>query len=374
MIITELWNYKQDDVILGMDFGDINGDDSTEIVAYTKGGKIIILTIGGELLFEDVISEDSSIWNAKIFDIDKDGKNELVLGGSDGILRVFKCEKETYELTPVWAHRFGTSISGLVIDDLINDEKPEILAYSLDKTIRVINPDNGDLIWGEIFEDGIGDAVVWKNDSLALYLKEVIACGNDGTLRVYNAKDGDLLWFKKYTDKIRCVAGLNSEIGAVVLCGGDDKLLHFIEKGNQKEILTMDFDDFVWKLLSYPDSTKNKALVSSYSFAFFDESIPIEEIKFTSKITCINEHLTPVWNISGKNVEYIKIMEKQETLYVLAGTTVGEILIIDADTGEIFCEENKKSCTNMVKALPDKNLLFSCHDDGYIYAYFLEDY
>ena len=147
-----------------------------------------------------------------------------------------------------------------------------------------------------------------------------------------------------------------------------------MEKGNQKEILTMGFEDYVWKLVSFPNSTKNNVLVGSYSFAFFDESIPIEEIEFSSKITCINEHMTTVWSITGKNVEFIKVLEKQETQYVIAGTTVGEVLIIDADSGAILQEVNKKSCTNMVKALPDKNLLFSCHDDGHIYAYFLEDY
>ena len=81
-----------------------------------------------------------------------------------------------------------------------------------------------------------------------------------------------------------------------------------------------------------------------------------------------------IWDLLGKNIEFIDLIEKQESLYILAGTTNGEILIIEESSGAILTEVNKDACTNMVKDLPERNLMFSCHDDGHIFAYFLEDY
>ena len=375
MIVTELWNFKYSEPILGMALGDINSDDSTEILAYTKSGKILLLSLSGKLLFEQEISENSSIWCAKIHDIDRDGINELILGGMDGILRVFKCKSESFDLEPFWAHQFGSSISGILIDDVSNDKKEELIVYSLDKSIRVINPLNGELVWGEVFEDGIGDAIVWTNDDLARHLKEIFACGNDGTIRIYAANNGELLWNKRFFEKIRCISGINSKEGPLVLCGGDDKILHFIDKEDQIEMESIEFNDYIWKILSYPHSSPNKALVSTYSFAFLEEeSIPIEEIKFTSKLVSIDDELNIEWELNGKNIESLRLLEKQESIYIHLGTTTGDVIILNPQNGEILSKINQKSCTNMTLDLLKNNLLFSCHDNGSVFAYFLEDY
>ena len=143
---------------------------------------------------------------------------------------------------------------------------------------------------------------------------------------------------------------------------------------NQIEMKSIEFDDYVWKILSYPSENPNKALISSYSFTYLEEDKPIEEIEFTSKLICVDENSEIVWELPGKNIEHIKLMEKQESLLIFAGTTVGEILIIDPKTGEITFEINQKSCTNMVNFLTTTNIVFSCHDDGTLYAYFFEDF
>jgi WD40 repeat protein len=370
LIVSDLWNNKFDDPILGIELGDINNNDSTEIVAYTKTGKIIIISLMGSVLLEETISDGSAIWCLKIHDIDKDGKNEIILGGMDGILRVFKCKTETYELEPFWAHSFGTSISGIVIDDINYDNMEELIVYSLDKSIRVLKPTNGDLLWGEIFEQGVGDAFVYTDSELIK--KEVFACGNDGTIRIYEGPTGKTLWTKRFFEKIRCIGFINSIDGPLILCGGDDKQLHFIDKIDRLEMKTIDFEDYVWKCVSFPSDTLNKALVSSYSFDYFDESKDINKIEFTSKLIYIDERLDILWDLEGKNIEFIDLIEKQESLFILAGTTAGEILVIEEATGKILSETKKEACTNMVKDLPEKNLMFSCHDDGTIFAYFLE--
>jgi len=372
--IHELWKYKHNEPILGLELGDINNNGQTELLAYSKSGNILIISLDGRLIQKEEIFKKSSIWCAKISDIDKDGKNELLIGGMDGILKVFKCESNSYKLSLFWSHKLSSSISGIIIKDINNDKFDEILVYSLDKSLRALNPLNGDLLWGAVFEKGIGDVIVWENDELALHLKEIYACGNDGTIRVFNPLNGELIWFKRFFEKIRCINGLNSSEGAIILCGGDDKTLHFIDKEDRLEIKHIKFKDYVWKCVSFPSQMRNKALVSTYSFAYFDNSIPIEKIEFSSKIVCINENLEIIWTLSGKNIEYIQIFEKQESLYILLGTTVGELLILNGNDGNILSEINKNSCLNMVQILNNVNLLFSCHDNGNIYSYLLEDY
>ena len=56
MNLSELWNYKNSEPILGIVLGDLGESGSRDICAYTKGGKILVLTLRGELIFEDDIS------------------------------------------------------------------------------------------------------------------------------------------------------------------------------------------------------------------------------------------------------------------------------------------------------------------------------
>ena len=126
-------------------------------------------------------------------------------------------------------------------------------------------------------------------------------------------------------------------------------------------------------MISYPSPILNKVLVSSYSFSYFNELLPIEDIKFTSTLICLNSSLNTNWELKGYNIEFIKIIKKLDKLYILTGTTKGELLIIDEQTGNIVFNRNYNSCVNMVHLFINKNLLFSCHDDGKIFAHKLEE-
>jgi len=84
----ELWNFKYNAPILGIELADINANGQIEIIAYTKTGILLFISLSGKLLHKEVISKDSSLWHLKIYDIDDDGRYELILGGMDGILRI----------------------------------------------------------------------------------------------------------------------------------------------------------------------------------------------------------------------------------------------------------------------------------------------
>ncbi len=66
MKVKELWRVKYNDSILGIELGDINNNGQKEIIAYSKTGKILIISLEGKILREEQISENSSIWQAHI--------------------------------------------------------------------------------------------------------------------------------------------------------------------------------------------------------------------------------------------------------------------------------------------------------------------
>ncbi len=371
MFVKERWDFLNSESILGIEVGDINNNGSYEIVAFSKSGKILILSMKGKLISELEISENSSIWQAKICDIDRDNKNEVIFSGLDGLLRVFKCSP-SYELKPFWAHQFGASISGFLFEDINDNNTDEIIAYSIDKSLRVLNPINGSLIWGQIFEDGIGDAIIYR-DSTDFGTKEVIACGNDGSIRVFKGKDGDLVWIKRFKDKIRCVSIFKSKNRELVVCGGDDKKLHLIDKITQEEIKSIQFDDYVWKCFSFLHNDENYLVVSTYSFEYFDESLNIEDIEFSSKLMCWNKKLEKKWDITHINTECLIQTKIDSNSYIVLGTTKGKLLIIDEVSGKIITKIQKKSCLNDLKYDLKSNILIACHDNGSIFAYFLAE-
>jgi WD40 repeat protein len=367
--LEEKWQCQIDEPILQIEIGDINNNGHKEIIAALKSGRLLILSLTGKVLADKKITKKSSIWKIEVRDIDDDNKSELILGGLDGLLRVFKCNS-SYELETFWEHQFGASISGFLLSDINNDNLNEIIAYSIDKSLRVLNPLDGSLIWGQLFEDGIGDAIVWQ-DPLEPALKEVIAVGNDGTLRIFKGMNGDLLWFKRYTDKIRCVSLFNSNGKEFIVCGGDDKMLHFIEKSSYNEIKTIQCQEYVWKCSLFDSMKKSSLLISTYSFDFFDSLINIHELEFNSKLMCFNQDLDILWEINNVNVETVLHVILKGFNFFIIGTTKGRILLIEGNTGKILAEIKKKSCVNDAKFDLDLKTLITCHDDGSLFAYFL---
>jgi outer membrane protein assembly factor BamB len=367
--IKERWAFDINESILGIEIGDINNSGKKEIIAFSKSGTLLVISIKGNKISEYEISENSSIWQSKICDIDRDNKNEVVIGGLDGLLRTIKINA-SYELEPFWAHQFGASISGFLFADVNFNGNKEIVAYSIDKSIRCLNSLDGTLLWGQLFEDGIGDAILWQSSENPMAL-EIIACGNDGTIRSFRGDNGELLWFKRYTDKIRCISILKSNDKEFIVCGGDDKKIHIIDKSTLKEFTSFQFDDFVWKCASFINEKESNLLVSTYSFSFFDDSINIQDIKFSSKVLCFNSELEKKWEIESINLECFLQVEILSEKYLIIGTTKGRILLLKTGSGQLIADLNSDSCVNDMKYDSELNVLISCHDNGSISAYFL---
>ena len=74
----EIWDFKYSESIQGIELGDINNDGQIEIIAYTRNGSLLILSLNGTLIHQEIIMKDTPIWHIRIFDIDNDNKNELI--------------------------------------------------------------------------------------------------------------------------------------------------------------------------------------------------------------------------------------------------------------------------------------------------------
>ncbi|MFX1355775.1 MAG: FG-GAP-like repeat-containing protein [Promethearchaeota archaeon] len=367
MKIKKVWEFNAKEQLLGLELGFLLEQNIKLLITYSKSGKLWIFNLEGLRLYDDNITQNSPIWCCKFFDIDDDGNYELLLGGLDGLLRVFKLNPD-FSLKFYWAHQFGSSISGFFIDDINNDGKVEIVAYSLDKSLRIINPVDGSLIWGQVFEEGIGEAILWRNSNNPKDI-EIIACGNDGTVRIFNANNGELIWFKKFTDKVRCISYIRSIHDKYIICGGDDKLIHIIDKRKREEIKTIAMNNVVWKSISFPPDRNNFIIISSYSFDFLIDSIPIEDIEFQSKVVCLNEYLNIIWEKKNINSELLKYIQTPKQNFIGIGTTKGRFLIINEKSGEILAQINNKFSINDFEFISESNQLILCHDNGYIYSY-----
>jgi WD40 repeat protein len=352
---------------MGIKFGKLITGNKKHILAYTKLGNIFIFDLNGILLLDEIITKNMAFWHGKIEDIDNDDTGEVILGGLDGLLRVFKWSKK-FHLIPFWTHQFGASISGILVSDINNDGLNEIIAFSLDKSIRVLNPNNGNLLWGQLFGEGVTDAIICENLD---YVKrvEIIVSSNDGTIRSFNPLKGNLLWFKQFDNKVRAICFVRSEQDNYIVCGGDDKKLHILELERNIEIKTLTMADYIWKSLSYPFNSNNNLLVSTYSFDFLDQNIPIDNIDFTSEVMALDQKFNLKWKIKNVNAEKIDYIEVFGTKIVLIGSTKGELLLINELNGEILIQINHNSCINNFEFDKDTNLLITCHDNGYINAY-----
>ena len=354
---------------MGISIGTLTHSKNTIILVYTKFGKILLFSSNGQIILEQNITENKAIWSGIIEDIDNDGELELILGGLDGLLRVFKLT-EGIHLKLYWDHQFAASISGMLIEDINDDGIKEIVTYSLDKSIRVLNPYDGALIWGQLFEQGVSDAKVFRGINKDKP-SEIIASSNDGTIRAFETIKGELLWFKRFENKVRTISCMNGKSEIYIFCGGDDKKLHFLNLRTRQEINKIPTQDYVWKSLSYPSNFNNNLLISTYSFAFFDKNIPIENIEFTSEVMALDSNFNIKWNLKNINAEVIDYIEIFDGKFILIGSTKGELYLINELNGEILIQIKHDSCINDIKYDLQSKLLFTCHDDGKINAYTL---
>jgi WD40 repeat protein len=359
--ITKILEKYLNSQLLDIKLGDINGDGKIEIVVSTRDGRILILSRDGKIIHELFVSEDKPIWNIDLYDITRDGKMEIISGGLDGLLKVFYSRKHKLEL--LWSHSFQDSISGFFLDDITDDLRSELIAYGLDKSLRVLNSQNGELIWGQLFEKGIGIVRAYDCDGDGQI--ELIGGGNDGTVRVFNGQNGVLKWFKKFSKNIRCISCFPNN--QVIICGGDNKKIYFLDGVKGDIIKSYEMEEYVWESSAYLLEKNNYiALIYSYSFDFLDPNFDSSTMDYKSRLLCINNNLEIDWELTGFNIEDIKII-KIDFYYLILGTNDGRIIILSIKNGKIIKEINLNSTPNKIEIMDDE--IYCATNDGKIFGF-----
>lgn len=365
--IKKIWNFNSGEQTLGLIISEPINKIQHKILAYTKSGRIFIISADGNIFRNEIVTENTAIWKGLFNNLYDDEQEELILGGLDGLLRTFKYN-EKFELIPFWAHQFGASLSGFFIEDINKDNIREIIAYSLDKSIRVLNPFNGNLIWGQIFEQGVTDAIFCEIKG-KIEKSELIASSNDGTIRAFDPVKGNLLWFKRFENKVRTLSFFMTGQNYYLVCGGDDKKIHFLNFKTNEEVKTFKVENYIWKSLKYPKNPPHNLIISSYSFDYLEKDINVKDIEFTSKLIVFDINLNIKWTLEKINAELIDYINVFDKIVILTGTTKGELFLIDEMDGKILARVDHGSCINDIKWISDLSLLITCHDDGNINAY-----
>ncbi len=143
-----LWSRKMGGVFTGACalVGDLNGDGWKDIIAWRFS---IGVVEGGQDYVAILDVRDGHILNQRRFgkkipktyrldilkDIDGDGKDELVLGNSDGTIRIFNEDLNVERFSEV----FPTEINPIQVGDVDGNGTPEILATSADHRLIILD-------------------------------------------------------------------------------------------------------------------------------------------------------------------------------------------------------------------------------------------
>ena len=252
--------------------------------------------------------------------------------------------------TPKWSHDFSAAISDfLVYKDPFSGEKM-LLIPSIDKTLRLLNASDGSLVWGDTFQSGVNIAseLMLENGN------EHVLCagGNDSTLRCYTRAAAmpentyKMSWFHKFDSYVRDV-DISSE-GKVVAVADDGFLKIFdLQTGNVE--WKYEHGSFAWKCKIIEEL--NMVLSTSYQ-------VPIqvddgEDLLGNPGIIACNELTTGniTWKSTpgdGWNINAWDVQKVGDEWIILAGTTSGNLLVIDAREGKLIHSENLDTLINQV--------------------------
>jgi outer membrane protein assembly factor BamB len=200
--LTKKWEFEAKTAIYSdIACGDINGDGKKEVVFKTNEEEVVVLSDKGEKLWGFSLNDGTDLErlfldrdsirvvcsSPVLADIDDDGREEIIVGGSNGKLYVISSNGKK-----LWDFSTNNSINSTpTVGDINNDGKPEIIFGSNDHSLYVLDC-HGNKLW--TFEANLeiqsGIAVADINGDGR---PEVIFGSDDNHLYALTA-EGALLW------------------------------------------------------------------------------------------------------------------------------------------------------------------------------------
>ena len=235
------WSYDTKSSLLSSPIiTDIDADGELEIIFGTKGGKIFVLNAFGRLKWEynivgkidpvEAMFLDSETANSieaspTIFDINGDGKKEIIFGSAMGSVYALDCHGKL-----IFKFQAKGGVRGQVlIADIDRDSEPEIIFGSSDKHLYILN-NNGKQMLKMPHDCEI------ESSPAFLEIERLIVFGdNDGNVVAINTK-GEEQW--KYKTGGRIVSKpladkLRADEQTTILVGSTDYNMYaFNAQGN----------------------------------------------------------------------------------------------------------------------------------------------
>jgi outer membrane protein assembly factor BamB len=238
---------------------------------------------------------------------------------------------------PCWSHDFSATVSEFkIFADPFTGERT-LLVPSLDKTLRMLVASNGRLVWGDTFQSGVN--VVDQCLLIDGETHVIVAGGNDHTLRCYVRKKSDkpggykMAWFHKFESYVRDVS--ISPAGQVAAVA-DDGFLKIFDAKNGGVSWRHEHNSFAWKCKLLPGAGK----VMSTSFQL---PLAVDETgqKLGNPGVVASHDLASgklIWSTKpedGVNVNAWDFLDEGGSPYIIAGTTGGEVLVMDVGSGRV---------------------------------------
>ncbi|MFH1917014.1 MAG: PQQ-binding-like beta-propeller repeat protein [Nanoarchaeota archaeon] len=236
--IVERWQYDcKSHLLCGPSIADLYNDGHESVIIGTKKGTIILLDQNAnpkweykvaekidavEMMFLDTESVNSILTPPSTFDIDGDGKKEILFGTQLGTLYVLNAEGKL-----LWKYSTGSAIrGGVACADINNDGKIEIIFGSDDKKLYVLT-NKGRVLFTHTIGTGIQ-----STPTISLRHKAILFGDDDG-------KFNSLSFDKKLNWSYQTGAKIIGQAWVGKLFGDDQECCVFGSTDNALYVLDM---------------------------------------------------------------------------------------------------------------------------------------
>jgi len=263
--IKKKWAYDaQSTLVAPPTVCNLGNQDQKNIIFGTKEGKIFLMNKDSqvqwvfdakeqvdqvELMFLDVETANSIQSPPNIYDIDGDGKKEILFGSEMGFVYALN-----YEGKPIWKFNAEDAIrGGLIIKDIDGDGKQEIIFGSSDRNIYILS-NKGKLIEKIEIEEEI-------ESTPEILGNKIIFGTNKGTIHCIRT-DGEKLWTFQTNEKIIAqpsIGKIQGDENNYIIIGSQDQRLYCLSEQGE-EMWNFKTDGAIYSKAALADINNDKKL------------------------------------------------------------------------------------------------------------------
>ena len=131
-----------------------------------------------------------------------------------------------------WQHKADNMVTKIRLCDVTGDGRKEIIASSVDHSLRVLDAETGNFMWGQLFQTAITLFSVFDCDNDGNL--EIAASSSDGDVRVFSGQNGGLKYFSHFPKNVRTIELVSSHDSgmsknSLILLGGDNQQIYLCD-------------------------------------------------------------------------------------------------------------------------------------------------